>query len=140
MSALLQARPGDELQARRHSVDQALIDAYAAVSGDHNPLHNHPEFAATTQFGRTIAHGMMTLAFVSAALEAWAGACWAERGAIDVTFLSPVFPGDEVVVAAVVEVPGEGVSAACRVTCRVAERTVLAGLASISKTQEKVPA
>jgi len=130
VSALLQARPGDILPARRHRVDQALIDAYAVVSGDHNPLHTDAAFAATTHFGRTIAHGMMTLAFVSAAMEAWAGPGWAERGVVDVTFLSPVHPGDEVSVTAEVGEPGAA-QAACRVTCTVAERQVMVGQVSI---------
>ena len=44
------------------AVDQSMIDAYADASGDINPLHIDPEFAKTTFFGRTIAHGLLTLA------------------------------------------------------------------------------
>ena len=127
MSVLVRLQPGEALPERRHRIDQALIDAYAAVSGDRNPLHLDPEFARTTQFGRTIAHGMMTLAFVSAAMAAWAGRNWARRGVVDVTFLSPVFPGDEVLVAGQAERPAQDEVAACRVTCTVGSRTVLVG-------------
>lgn len=140
MITLSQLRPGDSLPTRRHHVDQALIDAYAIVSGDHNPLHTDPAFAATTQFGRTIAHGMMTLAFVSAAMEAWAGSAWVERGVIDVTFLSPVHPGDEVSVTAEVEEPGAGMDVACRVTCTVAERKVMVGQVAIPSDPGRAPA
>ncbi len=41
---------------------------FAAVSGDTNPVHLDKEYAATTQFGQRIAHGMLTGAIVSAAL------------------------------------------------------------------------
>ena len=128
MSAL---RPGAAPAPRLHRVDQPLIDAYAQVSGDHNPLHTDPEFAKTTHFGRTIAHGMMTLAFASAAMEAWAGPDWAQSGGIDVTFLSPVLPGDEVTVA--LEVPETATDGRldCRISCSVGDRAVLGGTVSV---------
>ena len=44
------------------------IQLFAAVSGDVNPLHLDPAYAATTAFGERIAHGMLTGAVVSAAL------------------------------------------------------------------------
>ena len=44
------------------------VEAFAAISGDHNPLHLDPEYAATTAFGECIAHGMLTGVLVSAAI------------------------------------------------------------------------
>ncbi len=38
---------------------QAEFDAFAAVSGDDNPIHVDPEFSARTAFGRTVSHGML---------------------------------------------------------------------------------
>jgi acyl dehydratase len=42
---------------------------YAAVSGDHNPIHLYPLTARALGFPRQIAHGMWTLARCVAALE-----------------------------------------------------------------------
>ena len=42
---------------------------YAAVSGDHNPIHLHPLTARALGFPRQIAHGMWSLARCVAALE-----------------------------------------------------------------------
>lgn len=42
---------------------------YAAVSGDHNPIHLHPLTARALGFPRHLAHGMWTLARCVAALE-----------------------------------------------------------------------
>ncbi|HEY3530973.1 MAG TPA: MaoC/PaaZ C-terminal domain-containing protein [Nocardioides sp.] len=42
---------------------------YAAVSGDHNPIHLHPLTAKAFGFPRQIAHGMWSLARCVAALE-----------------------------------------------------------------------
>lgn len=50
------------------TVGEREILLFAAVSGDVNPVHLDPEFAAGTRFGERIAHGMITGSFVSAAL------------------------------------------------------------------------
>ncbi len=42
---------------------------YAAVSGDHNPIHLYPLTAKAFGFPRQIAHGMQTLARCVAALD-----------------------------------------------------------------------
>jgi acyl dehydratase len=47
-------------------VDQAKIDAFAEVTGDHQFIHVNPELAAQTPFGTTIAHGYLTLSLCSA--------------------------------------------------------------------------
>lgn len=49
-------------------VEEQDIQLFAAVSGDVNPVHLDAEFAAGTQFKQRIAHGMLTGAFVSAAI------------------------------------------------------------------------
>lgn len=38
---------------------QADFDAFAQLSGDHNPIHVDSGFAAHTPFGTTVAHGML---------------------------------------------------------------------------------
>ena len=50
------------------TVTEADVHLFAAVSGDVNPVHLDAQFAAQTRFGERIAHGMLTGAFVSAAL------------------------------------------------------------------------
>ena len=51
-----------------HVVGAADIEAFAAVSGDVNPVHMDEEFAKTTAFGGRIAHGMLLAAYISAVL------------------------------------------------------------------------
>ncbi|MGM0586337.1 MAG: MaoC family dehydratase [Pseudomonadota bacterium] len=43
--------------------------AYGELTADHNPIHNDPEFAAKTLFGRPIAHGTMCLNLILEAAE-----------------------------------------------------------------------
>src|SRR2546428_13833492 len=63
-------RVGDVLPAVTKTITQAKIKRYAEASGDHSPLHLDPAFATTTQFGGTIAHGMLVLAYVSEMMTA----------------------------------------------------------------------
>lgn len=49
---------GDTLAMTR-VFTQAEYDAFAALSGDDNPIHVDPAFAARTRFGRTAAHGIL---------------------------------------------------------------------------------
>lgn len=58
---------GDKFSKTR-VVTEELIRAFAEVSGDYNPIHLDEEFAKTTRFGRRIAHGMLSGAFISAVL------------------------------------------------------------------------
>jgi acyl dehydratase len=44
---------------RRRAFTQQDFDRFAALSGDHNPIHVDPGYAAATRFGRPVAHGML---------------------------------------------------------------------------------
>ena len=72
------------------------IARYAKASGDHNPIHLNEEFASTSQFGGIVAHGMLTLAFVSESLSLAFGRDWTESGKLKVRLKAPAYPGDVV--------------------------------------------
>jgi len=50
------------------TLEERDLQLFAAVSGDCNPVHLDPEFAATTIFKERIAHGMLAGALISAAI------------------------------------------------------------------------
>jgi acyl dehydratase len=65
---------GEVLPQRTVTLDQATLIRYAGVSGDLNPLHWDPAFAATfSPTGGVIAHGMLTMGLLSALLTDWLG-------------------------------------------------------------------
>ena len=84
------------------TVTAAVVDAFAAVSTDDNPLHLDESYAATTRFGRRIAHGMIAASFISAMM----GTQFPGPGAIYLSqtlkFLRPVFLDDVLDVVATV--------------------------------------
>jgi len=92
---------GDTFTKSRTITDE-LIRAFAELSGDHNPIHLDEDFAAKTRFGRRIAHGMLSGAFISAVL----GFEFRERKIVYLSqtmkFTAPVFIGDTVTTTATV--------------------------------------
>lgn len=131
MPELCNLTVGARIPSRTYRVEQETINRYAVVSGDHNPLHTDPAFAATTPYGRTIAHGMMTLCFLSDTMEAWAGRAWVETGALDVAFLAPVY-ADETVSVSLEIVERDDARILFKAACSVDDRTVMAGEVSVA--------
>lgn len=78
------------------TITQERLTAYAAASGDGNPLHLDGDFAAGTRFGGIIAHGMLTLAFISEMMTAHLGEPWLTSGSLRVRFKGAAYLGDTV--------------------------------------------
>ena len=55
---------GDEVTWTR-VIDEEAVAAFAALTGDYNPLHMDAAYATTTEFGARIVHGMLVAAFFS---------------------------------------------------------------------------
>jgi acyl dehydratase len=78
--------------------DQALI---YRLSGDRNPLHSDPAFAAMGGFDRPILHGLCTYGFTGRALlHELCGGDPARFKGMDARFSSPVMPGEALTVKA----------------------------------------
>lgn len=92
---------GDSFSASREVTDD-LVRKFAEVSGDFNPIHLDDEFAKTTRFGRRIAHGMLSGAFISAIL----GTEFREQKVVYLSqtmqFTAPVYLGDTITTTATV--------------------------------------
>ena len=86
---------GDSAEITK-TIEQSDIDAFASVTGDHNPVHVDEEFAKTTRFGRRIAHGMLTASLISAVLANKLPGEGSVYLGQTLQFVAPVFPGDEI--------------------------------------------
>ncbi|MFI4966407.1 MAG: MaoC family dehydratase [Caulobacterales bacterium] len=115
-----------------HVVGAADIEAFAALSGDINPVHMDEAYARTTPFGGRIAHGMLTAAYISAVL----GNQLPGPGAIylsqSLRFRRPVKIGDPVTARVTVKAldPGKG-HATFETAALVNGKTVIDGEALI---------
>jgi len=88
-------KKGHALPVLKKKVTFERIRDYAYVSGDLNPLHIDNNFAQKTSFGGIVAHGMLTLAYVSEMMTKLFGEDWFSNGHLDMRFKNPARPGDE---------------------------------------------
>ncbi len=87
---------GDTLPTVEKTFSQDDVNRYADAAGDHNPIHVDPNFAAGSQFGGRIAHGMMIAASISEMMAQAFGQDWHKSGRMKIRFRAPVFPGETV--------------------------------------------
>mgnify|MGYP002137621356 CR=1 FL=1 len=81
-----------------HRVTSTDVVLYAAVTGDLNPVHVDEPHAAASRFGGRIAHGMLSMGFVSALIARALPGPGAIYLSQSVRFLRPVRVGDVVVI------------------------------------------
>lgn len=109
------------------AVDQARIDAFADVTGDHQWIHVDPLRAKDGPFGATIAHGYLTLALVNSflpeLLEVRRFSAGINIGADNLRFLAPVPAGVRIrgrgVIIAAEEVRNGAIQSTVRITVEI---------------------
>jgi 3-hydroxybutyryl-CoA dehydratase len=111
-----------------NTVTADVINAFASVSGDRNPVHIDADYAAATMFKERIAHGMLSAAYISAVF----GMALPGPGAIYISqtlnFKAPVKIGDTVVATVKVsELVPEKKRAKFECVCTVEGKPVVVG-------------
>lgn len=87
--------PGEKA-SRTTIITDEMIRTFADLTGDNNPVHLDDTYAATTRFGRRIAHGMIAAGLISAALAndlPGPGTVYLSQ---TLKFKAPVYPGDTI--------------------------------------------
>lgn len=88
-------KAGDAAEISKTITDED-VRAFAELTGDRNPVHLDDAYAATTRFGRRIAHGMLGASLISTVLASELPG----RGTVYLSqtlrFTAPVFLGDTV--------------------------------------------
>ena len=114
------------------TVSDRMIELFAEVSSDRNPVHLDDAYAQDTIFEGRIAHGMLTAGLISAVI----GEQLPGHGTVYLSqtlrFMAPVRPGDRVtasVSVAAIDHSRRRVTLDC--ACRVGDRVVLKGEALV---------
>ena len=104
---------------RTKMMTEALVNAYADLTGDFSPVHVDEAAAAKTRFGTRIAHGMLSAGFLSAVIGMdlpGPGTIWVAQA---LQFKQPVKIGDTITWRAEVkELFPEKKRATLSTTCR----------------------
>ena len=82
--------------SRTTTITDEMIQAFADLTGDTNPVHLDDAYAAGTRFGRRIAHGMIAASLISATLAndlPGPGTVYLSQM---LQFKAPVYPGDTI--------------------------------------------
>lgn len=114
------------------TVNDEDIQAFAAVSGDDNPVHLNDEFAAATMFKTRIAHGILSASYISTVVGTKLPGPGAIYVAQSLKFKAPVRAGDTVVSTATITglVP-EKRFVVLETVCTVNDKPVLTGEATL---------
>ena len=104
------------------------VVGFAQLTGDRNPIHLSEHFAAKTQFGGRIAHGLYTASLISAVIGTRLPGPGAVYLSQTLNFKAPVRIGDTVVAAVeVAELIAERLRVRLICTCKVEDTVVLEG-------------
>lgn len=109
------------------AIDQARINAFADVTGDHQWIHVDPVRAKDGPFGATVAHGYLTLSLVNLFLpqmiEVRRFSAGVNVGMDKTRFLAPVLVGSRIrgtgEIVKVEEVKGGAIQSTVRVTIEI---------------------
>lgn len=120
------------------TIDARDVALFAALSGDHNPVHLDEDYASASVFEGKIVHGILTASLISAVI----GQQLPGHGTIYIgqtlKFRAPVRPGDRVdasVAVRVVDPDRRRVTLDC--ACRVGDTVVLDGEALVLAPSRK---
>jgi 3-hydroxybutyryl-CoA dehydratase len=94
---------GARFATRGRTVTESDVVAFAAQTGDWHPQHSDAEWAASSQFGERIAHGMLVLSYAVGLVQFDPGRVVALRRVADAVFKRPVLLGDTIHVRGSIE-------------------------------------
>lgn len=87
---------GDRFVSRGRTITEADLVGFSTLTGDFHPLHTDAEWAAESEFGGRIAHGMLLLSYCVGLVPLDPEHVLALRGFESVAFKRPVRIGDTI--------------------------------------------
>ncbi len=90
---------GQKITSVGRTVTEDNIMNFAGLTGDYNQIHTDAQFAASTQFGQRVAHGLLGLSIAVGLLMRTGvleGTVLAFREIVEWKFIKPVFIGDTI--------------------------------------------
>lgn len=80
------------------TITKSMVDEFAKISGDFNPLHMNDKYAISTKFGKRVCHGMLLASFFSRIIGMYIPGKTALYLTQSLKFSSPAYIGDTVLV------------------------------------------
>lgn len=113
-----------------HAISERDVELFAEVTGDRNPVHFDEAFARRTVFRGRVAHGALSIGFISAVIGNKLPGAGTIFVSASVSFKAPVRIGQTVVTTCTVrEIRGREAVLDC--VCKVGDVEVLVGEARV---------
>jgi len=80
------------------TITQQMVDGFAAISGDVNPLHVDREFAAAQGFPAPVVYGLLTASLYSQLVSIYLPGKFGLLHGIDIDFHAPCFVEERIIV------------------------------------------
>ena len=80
------------------TITEEVVNDFAKLSGDYNPLHMNKEYAASTSFKKRVVHGMLLASFFSRIDGMYLPGKHALYFSQSLNFVNPCFVGEKITV------------------------------------------
>lgn len=117
---LSQMNIGDKMEIEA-KIEDEHVKAFAAATGDVNPIHIDDAYAAASPFGRRVAHGVLLSGIVSGLLGVRLPGLGTIAREMYSKYMKPVYIGDTVKVVAEVSEKTEKLNL-CKITFKVSNQ------------------
>ena len=79
-----------KIKSIKKLISEKMVQDYAEVSGDFNPIHLDEDYARETEFKNKIVHGMLLISNITEIMVKNFGNSWKENGALKIKFRNPL--------------------------------------------------
>jgi len=83
-------------------ITEEMINNFAALSGDYNPIHTNQDYASNTDFEKKICHGMLLASFFSRLVGMYIPGKNALYFSQSLNFRNPCFINDQVTIIGII--------------------------------------
>ena len=79
-----------KIKSIKKLISERMVQDYAEVSGDYNPIHLDEDYAKKTEFKSKIVHGMLLISNITEIMFKNFGNSWNKNGTLKIKFRNPL--------------------------------------------------
>ena len=124
-----------KIKSIKKLISEKMVQNYAEVSGDFNPIHLDENYAKKTDFKNKIVHGMLLISNITEIMFKNFGNSWNESGALKIKFRNPLPVNSSLITNLKIikfDKNNDGTLFTCEVMCNDYDDNILiSGIASV---------
>lgn len=124
-----------KIKSIKKLISEKMVQDYAEVSGDFNPIHLDENYAKKTDFKNKIVHGMLLISNITEIMFKNFGNSWNESGALKIKFRNPLPVNSSLITNLKIikfDKNNDGTLFTCEVMCNDYDGNILiSGIASV---------